>query len=94
MHPTESTTQVEKKDHLTLLGYFWNLQEDSVSTNKNTKINLYPAIRGTRPSWGDISQAEDPLRLHKIKPLTHHHALACAHLLYDPVRQPLYWLRH
>ena len=36
-HPTESTTQV---DHSTLLGYFWNIKEDSVSTNKNTKINL------------------------------------------------------
>ena len=44
-----------------------------------------PARRGLRPSWGDISEAEDLLRLHKLKLLTHRHALDCAHLLFDPV---------
>ena len=44
-----------------------------------------PARRGVRPSWGNIAEAEDLLRLHREKPLTHCHALACAHLLYDPV---------
>ena len=38
-----------------------------------------------RPVWGDISEAEDLLRLHKLKPLTHGHSLTCALLLYNPV---------
>ena len=36
----------------TLLGYFWDLEHDSLSTGKNRKINLYPTRRGLRPSWG------------------------------------------
>ena len=83
-HPTDSTTQVFKNNQSTLLGYFWNLQEDSVSTNKNSVINLMPARRGIRPSSEDISGAEDLLRLHRLKPLTHRHALSCAHLLFEP----------
>ena len=44
-----------------------------------------PARRGIRPSWGNLVEAEDLLRLHRARPLTHRQALACAHLLYDPV---------
>ena len=84
-HPTVSKPQVSKKNQSTLLGYFWNLREDTVSTNKNLVINLMPARRGIRPSWGDIAEAEDLLRLHRERPLTHRQALVCAHLLYDPV---------
>ena len=83
-HPTESTTQ--SVQGATLLGYYWNLQTDCLSTNKNTKLNLYPARRGIRPSWGQISEAEDLLRLHKVKPLTHRQALECARALFDPVQ--------
>ena len=83
-HPTESTTQ--SVQGATLLGYYWNLQTDCLSTNKNTKLNLYPARRGIRPSWGQISEAEDLLRLHKKKPLTQPQALAAAHTLFDPVQ--------
>ena len=45
-HPTKSTTQLSKMDHSILLGYFWNLKEDSVSTNTNLVINLMPASKG------------------------------------------------
>ena len=84
-HPTVSKPQVSKENQSTLLDYFWNLREDTVSTNKNSVINLMPARRCVRPSWKDIAEAEDLLRLHRARPLTHRQALACAHLLYDPV---------
>ena len=84
-HPAVSTAPVNKEDHSTLLGYFWNLREDWVSTNKSSKINLYPARRGIRSGWGNIFEAEDLFRLQKLKPLTNLHALACAQLLYDPI---------
>ena len=87
-HPTVSKTQVSKENQSTLLGYFWNFKEDTVSTNKNLVINLMPARRGVRLSWRDIAEAEDLLRLYKERLLTHRHALACAHLLYDPVGTP------
>ena len=51
----------------TLLGYFWDLENDALTMNKNSKINLYPARRGLRPSWGEISEAEDLLPLHRKK---------------------------
>ena len=47
----------------TLLGYFWNLEKDFLSTGKNRKINLYPARRGLRPAWADMAEAEDLLPL-------------------------------
>ena len=83
-HPAESSAQ--NVQGATLLGYFWNLEKDTLSTNKNRKINMYPARRGFRPSWGEIMEAEDLLRLHKMKPLTHRQALACAHTLFDPIQ--------
>ena len=54
----------------TLLGYFWDLENYALTKNKNSKINLYPARRGLRPSWGEISEAEDLLTLHRKKPFT------------------------
>ena len=69
----------------TLLGYGWNLQNDSLSTGKNMKINLYPARRGLRPAWADMWEAEDLMALHHKKPLTHRQALAMAHLHFDPL---------
>ena len=35
-HPAVSTAPVNKEDHSTLLGYFWNVREDSISTNKSS----------------------------------------------------------
>ena len=49
-HPTMSKPHVANDDQSTLLGYFWNLREDTVSTNKSSVINLMPARRGIRPS--------------------------------------------
>ena len=69
----------------TLPGYGWNLQNDFLSTGKNMKINFYPARRGLRPAWADMSEAEDLLALHRKKPLTHRQALAMAHLHFDPL---------
>ena len=70
----------------TLLGYYWDLENDALTTNKNSKINLYPARRGLRPSWGEISEAEDLLPLHRKKPFTQRQALAMAHNLFDPIQ--------
>ena len=47
-HPTDTSKQTCLG--ATLLGYFWNLDKDTLSTNKNRKINLNPARRGLRPS--------------------------------------------
>ena len=69
-----------------MLGYFWDLENDALTTNKNTKINLYPVRRGLRPSWGEISEAEDLLPLHNKKPLTQRQALAMAHTLFGPIQ--------
>ena len=33
----------------TLLGYYWDLENDALTTNKNSKINLYRARRGLQP---------------------------------------------
>jgi hypothetical protein len=33
------------------------------------KINLYPARRGLRPAWADMSEADDLMALHRKKPL-------------------------
>ena len=70
----------------TLLGCFWNLENDSLSTGKNRKINLYPARRGLRPALADMAEAEDLLPLHHKKPLTQRQALAMAHLHFDPIQ--------
>ena len=74
----------------TLLGYFWDLENYALTKNKNSKINLYPARRGLRPSWGEISEAEDLLPLHRKKPFTQRQALAIAHNLYDPISSAPY----
>ena len=50
---------------------------------KNRKINLYPARRGLRPSWGEMEEAED--WLHYTKHLTQRQALAMAHFHFDPL---------
>ena len=50
-------------------------------------MNLYPARRGIRPEYGNITDDRDILRLHKIRPLRHRQALACAHALFDIVSQ-------
>ena len=52
-----------------LLGYFWNPQQDVLSTNKKEVLNLHPARRGVRPEACNIHEASDLLRLHKLKPL-------------------------
>ena len=70
----------------TLLGYFWDLERNSLSTGKNRKINLYPARLGLRPSWDEMAEAEDLLPLHYKKPLTQLQALAMAHLYFDPIQ--------
>ena len=55
----------------TLRGKIWDLKNYSVSTNNNTKLNLYSARRGIQSAWGMISEASDLLRLHRLKPLKH-----------------------
>ena len=83
-HPSDTSKQTCQG--ATLLGYFWDLENDALTTNKNRKINLYPARRGLRPYWGKISEAEDLLPLHNKKPLTQRQALAMAHTLFDPIQ--------
>ena len=87
-HPVEG--QAPGQGEATLLGYFWNLKTDAISTNKNTKLNLCAPHRGLRPSWGQISEATDLLRLHKEKPFKHRQAFAAAHTLYDSVQSAPY----
>ena len=55
-HPSDTSKQTCQG--ATLLGYFWDLENDALTTNKNRNINLYPAKRGLQPSWGEISEAE------------------------------------
>ena len=55
-HPADTSQQTCQG--ATLLGYFWNLEKDALSTNKNRKINLHLARRWLRPSLGEISEAE------------------------------------
>ena len=43
-HPSDTAKQTCQG--ATLHGYFWNLENDSLSTGKNRKINLYPGRRG------------------------------------------------
>ena len=69
----------------TLLEYGWNLQNNSLSSGKNMKINLYPVRRGLRLAWADMLEAEDLMALHRKKPLTHRPALTMAHLYFDPL---------
>ena len=52
--------------------------------------NLCAPRRGLRPSWGEIFEATDLLRLHKEKLLKHRRALAAAHTLFDPVQSAPY----
>ena len=83
-HPTDPSKLT--CEGATLLGYFWNLKHDSLSTGKNLKINLLPARRGIRLAYADMEEAEDLLPLHHKKPLTQRQALAMAHLHFDPIQ--------
>ena len=69
-----------------LLGYFRNLQQDVLSTNKKEKLNLHPASRGVRPEACNIHEASNLLCIHCLKPLKHRQALSAAHSLYDTVQ--------
>ena len=62
------------------------LRKGYLDNQKNAKINLYPARRGLRPYWGEMSEAEQLLPLHRKKPLTQRQALAMAHTLFDPIQ--------
>ena len=51
----------------TLLAYRWNLKSNTLSTNKSSKLNLYPPSCGIKPAWVMIQEAKDLLRLHQLK---------------------------
>ena len=76
-----------KGDQVSLLGYFWSVETDEISTAKEDDLNFHPQKRGIRPGWARIREAEDLLRLHKEKPLKHRHALAACHSCFDPLNQ-------
>ena len=74
----------------TLLGFFWDLEHDALTTNKNRTINLQRPRRGLRPAWAEIAEAEELLPLHGQKPFTQRQALSMAHNLYDPISSAPY----
>ena len=69
----------------TLLGYKWDCKRDLLSTNRASMMNIHPPKRGIRPSWSNIREAEDLLRLHKDRQLRHRHLLSAGHSTYDPL---------
>ena len=68
-----------------LLGYNWQISDDTLLTNKGDELNLFPARRGLRLEWAILRVPEDLLELHQKQPLRHRHVLAAAHGTYDPL---------
>ena len=85
--PSSDTANTADEEGLpgdTLLGYRWNCKTDAISTNKSPWLNIHPARRGRRPAWARIHEANDLLKIHKLKPLRQRQALSAAHALFDP----------
>ena len=51
-----------KSDQASLLGYFWSVESDQISTAKEDDLNFHPARRGLRPTWARIREAETQTR--------------------------------
>ena len=78
-------TQSKHLPKESLLGYPWRISNDTLSTDKDDGMNLFPACQGLRPDWATLRAPEDLLELHKRQPLRHCHALAAAHGTFDPI---------
>ena len=69
-----------------LLGYKWCTKTDTLSTNKASIMNLHPAWQGRRPEATMISEVDNLLKIHKVRPLRYWHALAASHGHFKPLQ--------
>ena len=75
-HPTDASKLTCQG--ATLLGYFWDLERDSLSTEEkkqdyqliSCKMGVKTFLGPSGPQWGKLAEAEDLLPLHYKKTLT------------------------